>query len=398
MVAISGLQIIYIILGLIGLVVLVQSFRVKEKKIMNMPKFLVGFAGFVIVGLMIVQMGWLASFGINPLTAGIGNGGNQNQDTDNDGGVPTCPTGMVLNTAGLCVSPRTGEVAKALLIESLSTISKEKYSNSQSAVSGTLRIYNSDVDPKTPTASTIDTITVSSGTGTSTNKKLRTDTAYRVVLDGAGTYYDKDYGVMTFTAKDYNPNTGSFLFDLGEVAKVSTIDDMLNESDVSGLLNGQASITCGTDEICGGEASENVTYDESVGDGQFYIKPTISFSGANTEIKEPVVCFEWDTTNPPEGNELSALDYQLISGTDFGFADSSWLNYWSTQSCLSAGSIAKGGVSSSIKLTLTVDEANLANNADKWYLYVDDLSGIRAKDARLNTGATYDRTLFDSQA
>jgi len=304
-------------------------------------------------------------------------------------------TAPIVN-GGTSVPITVDEGASSRVIDTLKIVeAKEKFSNAYDQVAGTLNFYDAGTDPSSPTASAIDTITVSAGAGSTTNAKLRTNTAYRVTFDGDGSYYDVDYGVITISESDYNPSTGTASISMGEVMKVSTIDDMMNESAVDGVVNGQTVATPGTAEL-GSNATDILWYDESVGDGQFYIEPTLSFSGANTGIKNAVLAFEWDTSNPPEGNEISALTYQLTSGTDLGIP-SDLLNYWSTEEAIALGTSINGGTSSKIKLTITYDETNL-DTTDVWYLAVDDLGELRGKDINLDTGATLDRITFNAQA
>ena len=361
---------IYLALAGVGLTALVQVFRVKGKKSLGLPKLVIGIVGVGLIALALVQLGAVSQWGIQPLTAGAG------------AIAPTTTTG-----AGQTATVATSTEGQAVPIDTFTLIGKEKLSNSYTTPNGTLRFYDSVTDPKSPTASTIDTITLTAGTGSSTAKKIRTETAYRIVFDGGASMYDKDYGITTFAVKDYNKNTGQYLYDLGELSRISAIA-ITNESlGFNGV--GTNSID---NEISGANSFVNVTYNESAGDGQFYTENVIAFNGANTEAKEPVLCFEWDTSSPPEGNEISALTTQLVSGTDYSIP-SSLIDYWSKQACITLGVTRSGGVSSKVKLTVTYDEANL-DATDIWNLYIDDLGGIRAKDARLNTGATFDRIIF----
>jgi len=286
--------------------------------------------------------------------------------------------------------------AKQRPISTLSVISTAKNSNSHTTIEGDLDIFDPATNPADPTASALDSISVAAGVGSTTNKYIKTSTPYRVVFDGEGTYYDKDYGVITFPDEDFNPSTGEYLFDMETITVVATIDDMLNESGISGLVNGQTAHTDGTTELFGNETLESVIYDESVGDGQFYIQPTLSASSAYAELHASVACFEWDTSTPPEGNEYSSIVYQLQSGTDFGMP-SELVNYWAAEECIALGDVI-AGTSSTIKLTFTLDETALDDGADIWYFGFDDLGSMRGKDVSLDTGATLDRIKFDSQA
>jgi len=280
-------------------------------------------------------------------------------------------------------------------ISTLSVISTVKNSNSHTDVSGYLRIFDPDTNPSDPTASNLDSVTLSSGVGSTTNKYVRTSTPYRVVFDGDGTYYDKDYGIMTFDDEDFNPSTGEYLFDMKDITLVATISDMINESALSGDVNGQTSSSAvGTAEL-GSAGTDTFTYDVSIGDGQFYFKPTLEASTAYSELKNAVLCFEWDTSNAPEGNEISSITASLVSGTDLGIP-AELVNYWSNEECVSLGDMT-AGQSSQIKLLFTVDDTAIDAN-DGYFLAFDDLGSLRGKDLNLDTGATIDRITFEHQA
>jgi len=376
--------IVYAIAIIAGIMAIVLGMY-KEKKIAGRNKMWFVIPLLVIGGfLALMQAGLLAGYGI-PQLAGLGEQlpFAAAPRTPSQGGVTTVE-----------VKAATG----AFPIDTFSLASiKEKHSNSYTAANGTLKFYDDQTNPTSPTASTIDTITISAGAGSSTNKKILTDKPYRVVYDGVGTYYSKDLGIMTFQSKDYNKNTGQYAYDLGEIGKVATIDDILAEiENLDKDVNGAANSSVVSIELGSETTSDQLQYNETAGDGQWYIQPTISFSGANTEVQEPVICFEFDQTNPPEGNEISAFTYQLQSGTDFGLP-SDLLDYWSNEECLSLGAVVSGGTSSKIKLTVTYDEANL-DTTDDWYLYVDDLGAIKGKDVVLNTAAALDKIKFTAVA
>lgn len=286
--------------------------------------------------------------------------------------------------------------SKSRVLDTLKAISRTKYSNSYSTVAGTLSFYDKDTTPGEPNANAIDTITLSSGVGSTTNGYLKTNTQYRASFDGDGTYYDVDYGLITISEDDFNPSTGTAQFDLGDILTVATISDMINESGVGGDVNGQSDATVGTAEL-GSNTTDYFWYDESVGDQQFYIQPTFESTTANTGLKNPVVCFDFDRSNPPEGTEITAISTQVVDGTGFGIP-SDLTDYWVNQQCVSLGSEMKAGTSSKVKLTFTVSESNLDNMADVWYLEMDDLGDYLGQDINRDTGATADSITFNSQA
>ena len=359
-------------------------FRMKKMK--NIKSMKNGGSGFVIVFfLFLIFIIGIVLYSINktkPLDV-LGETNVSQQQT--------CPGGYSIQN-NICVDIKNA-TKDSIAIDTFSAIMKEKYSNSWSGVvNGTIRFYDSATDPKSATASNIDTITVASGAGSSTAKKIKTETPYRMVYDGIGSYYDRDYGIVTFAVKDYNKNIGQYLYDFGEIIDIASIVDW---KEGNSTINGQTNSSTAT----GGEIVANgddvITYDISAGNNESYFDYPIEFSGSNSEVKEPVLCFEWDTSNQPEGNEITSLTTYLKEGMNFNIPQD-LTNYWSKQECVSLGSIIRGGTYSLYRFTMKVDDGKLSN--DDWYLYVDDLGGIKAKDVRLNTGAVYNRHKFNSQA
>lgn len=299
-------------------------------------------------------------------------------------------TGTSTNTNNNGASQNTG--GSNLIIGTLKAKAQEKYSNSYTNVGNGngqyLKIYDANTDPSSPTASYIDRINITSGSGSTTSKLITTGTPYRVVFDGANVWYDKDFGVMSFNSANYNVQTSELLFDIGTVSKISNITSALNGTATDGTVNGQTTSSATNEINTTASTATEIRYDKAVGDGQFYISPTVAFSGAYTESKNPVLCFEWDTSTPPEGNEVSSITYQLTSGTDFKMP-SELVSYWSTQQCILLGQTASGGTSSTFKLTFTMDESQITASDDVFYMYVDDLGKIRGKDAIVtNIGAS----------
>lgn len=295
-------------------------------------------------------------------------------------------------------TPITTE-GKSRIIDTLkATQVKQKGSNSFTTVGGTLYFYPSDVNPSDSNANAIDSITISSGVGSSTNGYLNTNTPYRVVFDGSTTYYDKDFGIVTISEDEYNPSTGTASFEVGEIITVATITDILDESNsTDGSVNGNTAVSVvGTNELANSSADE-LTYDESVGDATFYIKPTLAISGAYSELKDAVLCFEGESaTVKPEGTEVTSLTYTFVEGNVLNI-DNELVNYWANEECISIGNL-NPSFSSQMKLTFTVDETALDAN-DDFLIYFDDLGGVAGKDVLpANTGATLDSISFDSQA
>ncbi len=290
------------------------------------------------------------------------------------------------------------------IIETFKVQFKEEYSNAYNTVGNTtdgdIKIYDEVTDPTEPTANPIITVNVTSGVGTDTQKLITTEKNYRVVFDGGLGWYSEDWGVIKFPVGNYQKQTGTFKFEGNGrvISAIAEIDDFFNETQTDGDVNGQT--TCQGDEElnCTATSDDVISYSEHAGDGDFYIQPEISVSGANKKIRDAVMCFEFDTSTPPEGDEVSSISYQHVSGTDFLAQQnigSELVDYWANEGCIKLANTIKGGTSSKIKLTITVSEANLDTD-DDWYLYIDDLGEIRGKDVVNNRGTQYDRLKFDA--
>lgn len=278
-------------------------------------------------------------------------------------------------------------------IETLSVSAKEAGSNSAANADGVLRIYDAGTNPSSATAQALDSIDVNDGVGSSTDKVLKEGAQYRVVWDGNGSsYYDKDFGVMAFSG--LNPNTGVLSFDAGAITKVATLDDILDETSATGKVNGQTTAVNATaNEIVGAADSADTTlyYDESNGDGQWYVEVTPSASGAHAVARSAVLAFEHDSTNPPEGNEYSQIVAQHIQGSVLNIP-SDVTDYWKNELPIELGDMS-AGTSATYRLTFSVEEANEDAN-DDWKLHFDDLGDYREKDIRLDAKASPDTITY----
>lgn len=315
----------------------------------------------------------------------------------------TTPSQQVTTTTTTTTTTETtGRVEPISQFKAMACIVKGNGLDCSSA-SGYLKIYKAGTDLKDPNAQPIVTITISSGKGTDTSGVLMTDTPYRVAYDGAGTYYDKDFGDITFpySQKDRQTSTFTYSFDVYEIA---TIDDMLDEtggatdSNLWEYTNGE-NITSTSSELYSNQ-SDVIYYDISNGDGIFYIIPQVSISGANKVVKDLVWKFKWDEDNGPSGNEISSIVLSLYQGTDLR-ADPTVTDltaYWRNQEAVKFKNLINGGENARYKLTITVNEANLDAGKDIWCLYLDDLGDINGKDALLNTGAAGDKICFHVKA
>lgn len=373
----------------IGLLVLGFLWRKDQANFLNFTKKNASTIGTIVIAIGVVY--GLTAVGIMP---DIGLPFSEFTDGPIDLGFGEASAGAPAASGGAVAS------GGALVIENFAVSAKESGSDSRSAVDGFLRVYDSGVNPSSPTASAIDTVTVTDGSGTSTNDLVMCDTQYRVVFEGNSTntnYYDSDKGVMSFPCSSFNPNTGQFTYDAGAIGLVGTFDDILNELNGSaGLpINGQSTNEQGDSvEIqCSSTAAADCTlmYDESVGDGVWYIDISPSCSVANGVCKDAVLHFVHDLSNPPEGNEYTSISAQLRSGTDMG-VPSDLTNYWANEVPIPLGTLT-AGQSATYRLTFTVVEDNEDGN-DDWTIRFDDLGEHLGKDVRLNVRGTADTVTY----
>ncbi len=410
----EAIFLLWLALAIIGAYGLYKVYTTKETKIANVSKTVAALPVLAVLVFGLLQMGALGFIhpALGPLAAGLDDA-NGGEGVGDDTTIPPteCATGMVWDVAqGKCVS--AGVVtpkARQLQISTFNVQLKEKYSNSYTSVgdatNGTLKIYDELVNPSDPTANAIVEINVTSGTATKTNPNIVTDKRYRVVLDGGDEWYTKDYGVITFPYTNFNQNTGVYLFDKDSIAKMATISDMLDETDGcddgtcigQGYVNAETSATTADSELYNTTTADTLFYNRTTGDGSWYVKPEISISGANRETQKLVWCYDWDTTNPPEGNELTSIVYQHESGTAWTFMPSEQITLWATQSCVQLGDNIKGGTAGRFRITVTQTDGNLDDN-DVWSMRLDDLGDFQGKDLMLNIGRPYDSIIIDSTA
>jgi len=302
-------------------------------------------------------------------------------------------------------------LGKAITIKTMSANWKEAGSGSFTAVStGTLDVYETGADPSKADVDPIKQWSLNSGRIDQVNATpLRTETAYRLVYDGVGTYYDVDYGTIVFRNANYDTDQGIFTFspdtvsgqsgDLdGALVKITTLDDICDETATGSkaCLNEQEKTThngsatgvsdIGCEALCAGDAT--IFYNETTGDGTFNTFFTTSVSGADTFGRNLALCFTADQANPPEFNEVTALTISVDSGTDFLNTPSNGLDFWINEECFVAPEEwTKSGSSAVLKFVWTVDESVLDAN-DDFTIDYDDLGDDDAKDILLNRKGT----------
>lgn len=289
-------------------------------------------------------------------------------------------------------------------ISTLTFSAQDMYSGSVDS-NGVITFYDPSADPKNPTASALDTITLSSGKAATTNKIIRTCTPYKVIYDGASpTDYDEDLGVMMFDIKDFSAETGVYTYPNLKVTDIGTFEDMLEEDAIDGSVNGvtsgNTSLDVATVEIgCLDAALADgctLVYDESQADGSVFLDLKIGNTAANTGLKNVVWKFIYETGAAPEGTEITSITAQTRTGTIS--VPSELVSYWTTQTPIHVTDLVTGGQSSTIRLTFTYVESALDAN-DDFILALDDLGDYLAQDVKSgNSGASAVTIDFDAQA
>jgi len=288
-------------------------------------------------------------------------------------------------------------------ITTFTTVLKEDVSGSRTAVNGELRFYESDVDLSDPNIAAIESVAVVSGVGTDTSAILVTDTSYRVVfVNGtAGNWYNEDLGIMSLSSNDWSEADGALYWSPDTaIVRMANITDPLNEATTNGDINGQTNVTAAASVEIQGDASpaedEVLNYDESDGDGDFYLDIHLGATGANQKAKEMVLCFQGEGSGAsPEGNELTSVSVQHQSGADL-LDVGELVTYFNNEACVQLGDIA-GGKDEETRLTITLTEANLDTN-DDYKIIVDDLGDINGKAVLFSTGDSQEVIDMDAQA
>lgn len=307
-------------------------------------------------------------------------------------------------TAGLgsdVTAPSTGVTSGVTLpIDTLSGAVMELGSNSYSSVDGLIKLYDASANPTDPNANPIDTITILNGAGSSTAGKVRVNTPYRVIFVNDSTnkaWYSVDLGIVTpVPESNYNKQTGkaTFFIEGANAPRLTgTLDDSMSEgTNASANINGGNFTTtsnCDETAVMSANGTQALWFDESVGAGSFYFDPLISVSGgANKAVKNLVLQHQWDNSNPPSGNEVTACSLSLLTGANPNLP-SDCLGAWKNQAKISLfnGQDVTSGTLGRFRITYTVDESAWANT-ELWTVVIADLGGRNAQDVGLSTGAT----------
>ena len=276
-------------------------------------------------------------------------------------------------------------------------------SNSYTTATGSLKVFEKGVNPSESNANAYDEIFLTSGSGSTSDAKLKSATDYVMVYNGSTIYYDQWYLGNAFPLTSQLPYVqtsesaiSTANVNVRNILTVATISDPLNEAATSGIINGQttaANTTSGSsNELMIGTGvtaadDDTIYYNKTNGDGQFYIDLTIAFDGANKKVKNPVLDIVNDLTSPFDGNEFSSVTMTRQSGTDYGIPRDV-TNYVNTATPIPLGTEAEGGDSGIYRMTFNGDESLMDATADILYLYVDDNGRHLGQDILKGTKAT----------
>lgn len=366
--------------GILGLVLLVMAWMEKNNK-HDVSYRILGSIGVVIIGIVAISM--------SGTIAGLTVGG------------PAAPAPAVADTSVEALAATT--VVKPYTTLNVDT--HEWSSNSFTSVAGTVRFFDAGVNPSLSNSNARDTITVTSGVGNTTSGKLKSGTPYVVVLDGTS-HYDQWYNAQAFPETSMLPYTettesaiSTQTIEFNGVVAFATISDPLDETATSGIINGQSDtsglLNNSNELMIGADASpansDEIFYNITNGDGQFYIDLTIAATGANSGLNDPVIAIVNSLTAPFDGNEFTSVTVQKQSGTEMNLP-SDVTNYFNDATpipiTIDGKAFMAAGSSAVYRFTFNVNAANMAAGGDQINIYVDDMGRYLGQDILRGTKAT----------
>ena len=285
---------------------------------------------------------------------------------------PTAPTtpGVQITVPTPTAPTAPTPTAEKFPVETLKATVKDKYTMAD--VSGvSIKFYSPGADITDPYVLPLDTITISSGTGTTTNYIIQTNTPYDVYLDGNTSYYDEKLNFEISYNKDRG--VGYLLVNGQSYVSATNVGTFV---DVDSLAEKSSAVQdTGTDTIM---------YNESVGAGSFWIKLDIGNDEANSELRDVVLCFRDVGTDALDGDEVTGLSATYVSGSSKINIPGDLLKYWQ-DSAGSGGAVCikiADSLGSSEKarwaFDFTVDESNWDAN-EKFAITFDDLGDYQEK-------------------
>ena len=270
---------------------------------------------------------------------------------------------------------------------------------------GNLNVYLDGVDPRDTQANTFATFSVTAGEGSSSTTKLMSCTPYVVLLDGDTTKYDMFLNdIEVGQHLPYIPTTEASISQIylqfADQVTFSTIPDPVEENSVTGIINGQTNVSglisdgqslevrVGADNTPAD--SDVIYYNETHGNGDFYLDITLGAEDTNTMLKDPVIAFANDFTYRMEGNEFEKVELQHQSGRVFAGLPTditTAVNSWSSVPLTTDGWL-EAGQTGVYRITFSVNEDNTDPGADLLHIYTDDLDEEFGQDVLRGTKAT----------
>lgn len=363
---------------------------------------LIGGVAFLIVVLLNLQQdkrdkniglvwltGFILLFGI---IAGIIDLRTENQDWNSifmqTGAIP-----LESSNIPVVPQPQNNQVSLDTSQKPISTFivkSREKNSLKEDAVNGSFLIFNPSISPTSVSSTPIRSISLTSGSGSLANPSFSTNSDYILAYDGNGKWYDENWGISRFNNANYGAN-GIYNYITPDIALIGNFTLPINLTSGNSAVNGGASSevnvssvpVTGTNFIGIG----NVRYNTTGGDGSFFLDFIISNSIANSEIRDSVICFENDPSNPMGGSEVTGINLGVISGQSFpNNPQLSGLNTFITaNACTQIGTLASG-FSSTYRMTFTVSNSLWSTSTGRFNIWFDDLGYFKQKDVRNNFG------------
>ena len=372
---------LYVILGAVLI-----AFALMEKK----NKHNVSYTIAGTIGVAILAIALLTSTGI---TDSLSVGGPAPADQAPDQAVIALSAGACdANGENCVVKPYTKVVA----------LVKEWKSGSFTSMGGTVHIFDAGDDPRDTTVNARDTITVTSGTGNTTAGVLFSGTQYVILLDGTTTHYDMYYNAQAYPLTSmlpYSATTSDAIstqtIEFKDVVAFSTISDTIDESAVTGIINGQTNVSglvgnsnelqVGADDSAAN--GDTIFYNKTNGDDEFYLDITISTTGSNTALINPVIDIVNDITNPFDGDEFANVKASKQSGDDLGIPNDVTRNF-NEFAAIPLGSFLENGASAVYRFTFSVEPTNLAVGGDQLNIFFDDNGEYQGQDIYRGTKAT----------
>lgn len=266
--------------------------------------------------------------------------------------------------------------------------------NSPTGPAGTFVFYYDGTDVTLPGVTALDTITITSGVGSTASAVLKSCTDYEIWFNGASAQYDAPYPgsqitpVLTDTGVISNQ-----LIELRNIRVVASVDDLIEEDATDGSVNGQTTSNgtdgCGLAIQVGTDSTpadgDTMYYNKTDAGDTFYLIIEPGATGADDVLIDPVLC-PVRLANPMEGTEFSQVLMTYRQGTDFGVPQDVTA-YFTNHECIPLGDEMIGGTSGEYKLNFNVVEANFEVSTDVLHLYMDDLGGYQETDTFHNLKA-----------